>query len=129
MILVANLKTSRPFILSSASGFSNFLDPEPGYQRLSPPPPSPRARTEEAAVVDRLHHDRTGAVPEQHERRAVFPVEDLREHVAADDEGASRKPRHEHRVRLRDGVHESRAAGEEVVGSGTRHAERVGEER
>ena len=35
MIRVANLNTSRPFILSRASGFSNFLDPEPGYYNSS----------------------------------------------------------------------------------------------
>src|SRR5436190_17206545 len=41
---------------------------------------------EEAALLDRLEHDCARAVAEQHDRRAVGPVEDLREHVASDDE-------------------------------------------
>jgi hypothetical protein len=42
--------------------------------------------TEEAAVVDRLHHHRPRAVAEEDDRGTVGPVEDLREHVATDDE-------------------------------------------
>ena len=37
---MANLNTSRPFILTYFSGSSKALEPLPGSQRLSPPPPS-----------------------------------------------------------------------------------------
>src|SRR5438034_1058328 len=37
---VANLKTSRPFILTYRSGWSNSREPLPGSHRLAPPPPS-----------------------------------------------------------------------------------------
>ena len=84
---------------------------------------------EEAALVDRLDHDRAGAVAEEDERRAVVPVEDLREHVAADDERALREARRRPCVRLRDRVHEAGAAGEQVVGGRVGHPERVGEQR
>ena len=84
---------------------------------------------EEAAALDRLHHDRAGAVAEEHERRAVVPVEDLREHVAADDERPLRETRREHPVGLRDRVHEAGAAGEQVVGGGVGAPERVGHQR
>ena len=40
MTRVANLKTSRPFILTYLSGSSNFREPLPGSQRFAPPPPS-----------------------------------------------------------------------------------------
>ena len=58
-----------------------------------------------------------------------MPVEDLREHVAADDERVLREPGRDHRVRLRDRVHEAGAAGEQVVGGRVGHPERVGEQR
>ena len=80
-------------------------------------------------MLDALHHDRSCAVAEEHERRAVGPVEDLREDVAADDERALREAGREHRVRLRDRVDESGAAGGEVVGGRVGHAERVGKQR
>src|SRR6476646_1941114 len=84
---------------------------------------------EEAARVDLLQDNRPGAVAEQDERRAIVPVEDLGQHVSADDERAIREPGREHRLGLRDRVDEACATGREVVGGGVRHAERVGEER
>ena len=84
---------------------------------------------EEPALLDRLHHDRARAVAEEDERRAVVEVEDLREHVAADDERAAREPGGEHPVRLRDRVDEAGAPGEQVVRRGVGHPELVGEQR
>ena len=73
---------------------------------------------EEAAALDGLHDHRAGAVAEQDERRAVVPVEDLREDVAADHERLAREAGCEHPVGLRDRVHEAGAAGEQVVRGG-----------
>src|SRR4029453_1307266 len=144
---VANLKTSRPFIFTSRSGWSKLREPLPGSHRCSPPPPSapsskprkppssPRSSTtaparprcpappavgaepeaEEAAVLDALEHDRSGPVAEEDERRAVGPVEDLRQDVAADDERLLREAGRDHRMRLRQRVDEARATREEVV--------------
>ena len=79
-------------------------------------------------LLDRLHDDCAGAVSEEDERRAVLPVEDLREHVSSDHERASRETRREHPVGLRDRVDESRAAREQVVGRRLRHPERIRED-
>src|SRR5262249_7312525 len=70
---------------------------------------------EEPATGDRLHDDGAGSVAEEYERRAIAPIEDLREYVAADDERSPGQPPGEHPVRLCDRVHEPRAAGEQVV--------------
>ena len=98
-------------------------------QVLAPAAVRAELEADEPAPLDRLHDDRTGAVPEEDERRAVLPVEDLREHVSTDHERASREPRREHPVRLGDRVDEAGAAGEKVVGGRLRHPERVREER
>ena len=84
---------------------------------------------EEAAAVDRLHHDRARAVAEKHERRAVVPVEDLREHVAADHERASREAAASMPYACATRVHEPGAAREQVVGGRVVRPERVGEQR
>ena len=127
---VANLNTSRPFIFTSLSASSKWREPLPGSQRLvAAAAVRAQLEAEEAALVDALEHDRAGAVAEEHERRAVGPVEDLGEHVAADDERPLREPGRDHAVGLRERVHEARAAGEQVVGGGVGHAERVGEQR
>ena len=83
---------------------------------MPPPPSAPSSKPRNPPLDDRLHHDRAGAVAEEHERRAVVPVEDLREQVATDDERLLGEPRRQHAVRLRDRVHEAGAAGEQVVG-------------
>ena len=61
--------------------------------------------------------------------RAIRPVDDLGEHVAADDERALGETAGDHPVRLRDRVHEAGAAGREVVRGGVLRAELVGEDR
>ena len=69
-------------------------EPLPG--KLSSAPPAAvgaELEAEEAALVDVLEHDGAGAVAEEDERRAVGPVEDLREDVAADHERALREAR------------------------------------
>ena len=81
----------------------------------------------EPALVDPLEHDRAGSVAEEDERRTVGPVEDLREHVAADDERLLREAGRDHRVRLREGVDEARAPGEEVVRSRLGRRQEIGE--
>ena len=96
---------------------------------MPPPPSAPSSKPRKPPWSTALEHDRTGAVAEEDERRAVAPVEDLREHVAADDERALCQPGGEHRVRLRDRVDEACAAGREVVRGGVGHPERVGEQR
>ena len=57
---------------------------------------------EEARLLRPLEHDRAGTVAEEDDRRAVVPVEDAREDVAADDERAFRETGGEHPVRLHD---------------------------
>ena len=84
---------------------------------------------EEPTRVDDLHDDRAGAVAEEHERRAIGPVEDLGEDVSADDERALGQPRREHGVGLCDRVDEPGTAGGQVVGGGIGHPEGVGQER
>ena len=92
---VANLKTSRPFIRRWPS-VPSWTTREPLPGKFS----SPGARAvgaeleaEEAALVDVLEHDRACAVAEEDERRAVRPVEHLRQDVAADHERALREAR------------------------------------
>ena len=103
----------------------------PGSQRWTPPAPSaPSSKPRKPPCVDRLQHDRAGAVAEEDERRAVRP-----------SRGSSRARRRRRRaparaspaasiaVGLRDRVHEAGAAGREVVGGGFAGAQRVGDER
>ena len=119
MTRVANLNTSRPFILTNDSGVVEVTRAAARQPEvLATGAVRAELEAEEASAGDRLHHDRAGTVAEEHERRAVVPVEDLREHVAADDERAFRETAREHPVRLGDRVHEARAAGEQVVGAG-----------
>src|SRR5207248_4126853 len=49
--------------------------------------------TEVAAVADLLEHHRTSAVTEENERRAVSPIDDPPQDVAADDELRMGHPR------------------------------------
>ena len=83
----------------------------------------------EAAGLDALEHDGSGAVAEQHARRAVAPVEDARQHVSTDHQRAVGQAGGDHPVGLRERVHEARAAGQEVVGGSGRRAELVREQR
>src|SRR5437868_6556227 len=53
---------------------------------LAARPVGPELEAEEALLGGRLEHDGARSVAEQDERRAVVPVEDAREEVAADDE-------------------------------------------
>ena len=105
-------------------------EPLPGSQRFAPPAPSaPSSNPRKPRSGDRLHDDGARAVAEEHERRAVLPVEDAREQVAADDERALREPAGEHPVRLGERVHEAGASGREVVGGRIGRTEPVGEDR
>ena len=81
----------------------------------------------EPALGDPLHHDRAGSVAEEDECRTVGPVENLREHVSADNERLLRETARDHCVGLREGVDEARAAGEEVVGGRLGSRQEVGE--
>ena len=83
---------------------------------------------EEAALGHTLHHNRAGAVAEEDAGRAVAPVHEFREHVAADDERLLRQPGRDHAVRLGDRVHEAGTPGGEVVGGRVPGAEPVGEQ-
>ncbi len=76
----------------------------------------------------RLEDDCAGAVAEQDERRAVGPVEDLRENVGADHERTAREAGDDGAVALGERVHEARAAGGDVVGGGFAAAELGGHE-
>ena len=96
---------------------------------MPPEPSAPSSKPRNPPRSTRSMHDRSGSVPEQHARGAIVPVHDLREQVGADDERAAADPGGEHRVRLRDGVDESRAPGREVVGARLRRAELVGHDR
>jgi hypothetical protein len=80
-------------------------------QVLAAAPVRAELEPQEAAVGHRLHDDGARPVSEEDERRAIVPVEDLREEVAADDERPPREARRDHAVGLREGVHETRAAG------------------
>src|SRR6185437_14086677 len=82
--------------------------------------------TQESRLAGRLEDDRPGAVPEKDERRAVFPVENAREQVAADDERLLRQAARDHPVCLRDRVDEPGATGGEVIGGGLGRPEPVG---
>ena len=84
---------------------------------------------EEAALADALENDRAGPVSEQHGRPPVAPVQDLREHVPADDQRPLREAPGEHPVGLGDGVHEARAASGEIVGACVMRAQLVREDR
>src|SRR4029450_4744727 len=77
---VANLKTSRPFIFTNEFGSSKCREPEPGDQRDAP-------------LSAALHTHRPRPVSEEQERRAILPVEDLRQDVPTHDERAARQPR------------------------------------
>ena len=115
--LVANLNTSRPFIFTSWSGIVEATRAATGQpQVLTAAAVCAELEAEKAATRDGLHHDRPRSVAEQHQRRAVAPVEDLREHVAPDHERAAGEAGGEHPVGLRDGVDEPGAAREQVVG-------------
>ena len=92
-------------------------------------PVGPKLEAEEASVLGRLEHDGSCAVAEEHERRAVAPVEDLREHVATDHQRTLGEAGREHRVGLGNRVHESGAAGRQVVRRRVGHPELVGEQR
>ena len=119
---VANLNTSRPFIFTNAGRHRRR-----GGSRCPAARGSRRRRRRRRARSrgnpprsDALEHDRAGAVAEEDERRAVLPVEDARQEVAADHERALREPAGEHPVGLRERVHEAGAAGGEVVGGRVR---------
>ena len=130
MIRVANLKTSRPFIFTKASGFSKCREPDPGSQRCSPPPPSapssnPRNPPWSTACI-------TTAPAPSPKRTSVERSSQSRifERTSPPTTRARlEKARGEHRVRLRERVDEAGAAREEVVGGGLRHPELVGEQR
>src|SRR5205823_12017840 len=84
---------------------------------------------EKALLRGRFEDDCACAVTEEDECRTVAPVEDLGEHVPADDERPLREAAGEHPVALRERVHEARAAGRKVVGGRVLGTKLVGEER
>ena len=73
-------------------------EPPPGATGRRPPRRRRRARSRGSRPLDALEQHRARTVAEEDERRAVGPVEDPREHVAADDERALREPGGDHPV-------------------------------
>ena len=98
---VANLKTSRPFIFPQPVRLLEATEPLPGARMLAAGAVGAELEAEESTRVDRLQHDGASAVPEQDERRAIIPVEDLRQHVAPDDERGREAGRRASRVPAR----------------------------
>ena len=86
---------------------------------------------EDAAIVAapklrlRLQHHRAGAIAEQHAGAAVGPIENARERLGADDDGALELPALEEVVGDRQGVDEARADGLHIEGGALDDAEPV----
>ena len=117
MTRVANLKTSRPFIFTSRRRPRRLREPLPGSQRCSPPPPSapsskPGSRPRRPARARRRRRRRRrGRASSGRSSRGSSRARRRRRQAPSSRAGG------DHRVGLREGVDETRAAGEKVVGA------------